>query len=303
VPFDTQDRSLALHTGTGVGTRDGAYRTEVSVVGDDFVAALGLRVITGRGFDKHDAAGAPPVMVISQSLASRLWSGESATGKTARLGSASGPPATVVGVVGDATYRALGDPGIERVYLPLRQHYRDWQTLVVHARGDPRLVLPHVRDVVAGIDPALQTFGTTTMEEAVADSQSPSRIAAVAGGLFGAFALLIAAVGLYAVTASSAVARTREMGVRLALGSTPRALTRLVMSEGARLGFWGLALGLAGAIGVGRAMASLLFDVAPLDPITLAVVSPTLLAVALLATYLPARRAARLDPMGVLRTE
>jgi ABC-type antimicrobial peptide transport system permease subunit len=141
------------------------------------------------------------------------------------------------------------------------------------------------------------------MVEAVDSSQFTSRLAAVAGGVFGVFALFIAAVGLYAVTASNAASRTREMGVRLALGSTPRALAQLVMSDGARLGLWGLAAGLAGAIALGRAMASLLFGVPALDPITLAVVPATLLAVVLAATYLPARRAARLDPMVVLRNE
>jgi predicted permease len=303
VPFDTQDRSLPLYTGGSVNTRDGTYRTDVSVVGDDFVAALGLRLVTGRSFEARDVAGAPAIMVISQSLASRLWPGEAAAGRTVRLGSVSGTPITIVGVVADATFRALGDPSTERVYLPLRQHYRDWQTLVVHTLGNPRLVLPYVRDIIADVDPTLPVFGATTMEDAVDSSQSPSRIAAAAGALFGAFALLIAAVGLYAVTASSVAARTREMGVRLALGSTPRALTRLVMSDGARLGFWGLAAGLAGAIGLARAMASLLFGVPALDPITLAIVPLTLLTVVLVATDLPARRAARLDPMGVLRNE
>ena len=303
VPFDMEDRALPLYLGEAAGTRDGTYRTDVSVVGDDFLAALGLRLIAGRGFARSDAAGAPAVMVISQSLASRLWPGEPAVGKTARLWDASGTPATVVGVVAAATFRAVGDPNVERVYLPLRQHYRDWQTLVVHTLGDPRLVLPHVRDILSGLDPTLPLFGTTTMEEAVDSSRSPSRLAAVSGALFGAFALLIAAVGLYGVTALSVTERTREMGVRLALGSTPQALTRLVMSDGARLGFWGLVAGLVGAIAVERAMASLLFGVPALDPITYAIVPSTLLAVVLVATYLPARRAARLEPMTVLRSE
>lgn len=303
VPFDMEDRNLALYVGEVAGTPDGTYRTDVSVVGDDFVAALGLRLIAGRGFERHDGAGSPAVMVISRSLASRLWPGEPAVGRTARLGNVSGAVVTVVGVVADATFRTFGDPNVERVYLPLEQHYRDWQTLVVHTLGDPRSVLPHVRDILSGVDPALPIFGTTTMEEAIDSSRSTSRLAAGAGGLFGAFALIIAAVGLYGVTALSVAARTREMGVRLALGSTPSALTRLVMSGGARLGFWGLTAGLVGAIVVERAMASLLFGVPALDPITFSIVPSALMIVVLVATYLPARRAGRLDPMSVLRND
>jgi len=174
---------------------------------------------------------------------------------------------------------------------------------VVDTRGDPRAILPRIREAVTSIDPALTVFGATTMEDAIDGSRSPSRIGAGAGVVFGGFALLIAAIGLYAVTASNVTARTREMGVRLALGSTPDQLTRLLIADGARLGVWGMAAGLAGALFVARTMASILFGVSAFDPITIGFVSGTLVSVVLLATYLPARRVARLDPVGVLRNE
>ena len=163
----------------------------------------------------------------------------------------------------------------------------------------------------------LPTFGGITMEEAVASGFSSSRTAAVVAGFFGVIALLIASVGLYAVVAGSVAERTREIGVRLALGCTPASILclsgivdggdvgilRLVMGQGARLGAIGLGIGLIAALGVARAMAGLLFGLSPSDPVTFALVPLTLGAVVLLATYLPARKAVRQDPVTALRSE
>jgi ABC-type antimicrobial peptide transport system permease subunit len=190
-----------------------------------------------------------------------------------------------------------------RAYLPLRQGYRDWETLVVHARGDPSSVTPQLRRVIATLDPTLPVFGVTTMEDAVGSGLATSRTAAGLSGFFGALALLVAAVGLYAVVASGVSERTREIGVRMALGSTPGEVMRLVMRGGARLGAIGLGLGLVGAAAVARTMGGILFGLSPSDPLTFALVPLVLAAVALVATWLPARRAVTLDPIEALRMD
>ena len=303
VPFDTYDQTTAWYVGDFANSRDGTTRINTSVTSDGFVAALGLRLADGRDFTPGDSANAPLVMIVSRSVATRLWPGRSPLGQQARYAGAEGPQVTVVGVVDDATFAVIGDPPGGHLYLPVRQHYRDWQTLVVHTRGDAAATLPRLEQVLASLDPALPAFGKTTMEEAVASGLSTSRTAATIAGFFGVLALLIASLGLYALVAGAVAERTREIGVRLALGCTPAGVLRLMMGEGARLGVIGLGIGLVGAVGVARAMGGLLYGLSPGDPVTFVLVPLTLGVVVLLATYFPARRAVRLDPVAALRSE
>jgi hypothetical protein len=181
-----------------------------------------------------------------------------------------------VGVVDDAKFAVIGDTPGGRLYLPVRQQYRDWQTLVVHTRGEPVAMLPRLERILASLDPALPVFGRTTMEEAVGSGLSTSRTAAAIAGFFGVLALLIASLGLYALVAGAVAERTREIGVRLALGCTRAGVLRLMMEEGARLGAIGLGIGLVGAVGVARAMGGLLYGLSPGDPLTFLLVPLTL---------------------------
>jgi predicted permease len=304
VPFDTYDRSVPLYVeGLRTSARTPTVSVALSVASEGFVPALGLRLIDGREFTVGDSAHTPYVMVVSQSLATQLWPGKNPIGQRARHGSPSGPEIIVVGVVGDAKFATVGDVNPRRAYLSLRQQHRDWQTLVVHTRGEPIGVLRDIKRIVAGVDPTLPTFGFLTMEKAVSGGLASSRTAAMVAGFFGAVALLVAAVGLYAVVASGVTARTREIGVRLALGCTPGGVLRFVMGSGGRIGAWGLAIGLIASAGVARAMSSLLLGLSPNDPLTFAAVPLALAIVVLIATYLPARRAVRLDPVAALRSE
>ena len=304
VPFDTYDRRMAFYVeGLRTNKETPTVAVDISVVGEDFVPALGLRLSDGRQFARADSGGTPEVMVVSQSLAARFWPGVNPIGRHVRRGSPSGPEVTVIGVVADAKFATLGDLTERRAYLPLRQRYRDWQTLVVHTRGEPMAMLRDIKRVVATVDPTLPTFGATTMTEAVASGLSTSRTAAMVAGFFGSLALLIAAVGLYAVVASGVVERTREIGIRLALGSTPTGVLRFVMRGGGRLGAWGLGIGLVAAFGVSVGLSGLLLGLSSRDPLTFAVVPLVLALVVLIATYLPARRAVKLDPVAALRRE
>jgi predicted permease len=303
VPFDTYGQTTAWYVGELANSRDGTTRIPTSIASDGFVAALGLRLEEGRDFTAEDSANAPPVMVVSRTVATRLWPGRNPLGQQVRYGDAEGPLVTVVGVVADAKFAVILDVPGGHLYLPVRQHYRDWQTLVVHTRGDAAGALPRLERVLSGLDPALPTFGKITMEEAVAGGLSTSRTAATIAGFFGVLALLIASLGLYALVAGAVAERTREIGVRMALGSTPAGILRLMMREGARLGAIGLGIGLVGAFGVARAMGGLLFGLSPGDPVTFVAVPVTLGVLVLVATWWPARRAVRLDPVAALRSE
>ena len=304
VPFDTYGRGIGLYVeGARTNAKDGTIGTDASFVSDGFVEALGLRLQEGRELAVGDTAGAPRVMLVSRSLATRLWPGKNPIGQRARHGSASGPEVMVVGVVGDATFQSLGDRSHDRAYLSIRQSYRDWETLVVHTRAEPTASLPQIRAIISSLDPTLPTFGVMTMEQSVGSGFATSRMAASIAGFFAALALLIAAVGLYAVVAGNVHERTREIGVRLALGSTPAGVLRFIMSGGARLAAWGLCIGIVCAVGVARLMEGLLYGLSPSDPLTFALAPAGLVAVVVIATYLPARRAVKLDPIAALRSE
>ena len=304
VPFDTYNRGVALYAeGALTNSKDGTVPTDASSVAEDFIGALGLRLQAGRDFTVADSVGAPLAMIVSRELASRLWPGRDPIGQRARRGGASGPEIIVIGVVGDATFASLGERSYARAYLPLRQRYRDWETIVVHTRGEPAALVPRIRAVIAGADPTLPTFGIMTMEQSVESGFATSRTAASISGFFAALALLIATVGLYAVVAGSVAERTREIGVRLALGSTPGGVLRFIMRGGARLGVWGLAIGLACAVGVAKLMGGILYGLSPSDPVAFALAPLALALVVLVATYLPARRAVKLDPIRALRSE
>jgi putative ABC transport system permease protein len=303
VPFDTYGQATAWYVGDLANSRDGTMIIPTSVASDGLVTSLGFRLEDGRDFTPADSAGGAPVVIVSRAAASRLWPGRNPVGQQVRYGAADGPQVTVVGLVADARFGLIGDAPGGHIYLPLRQHYRDWQTLVVHTRGDAAAILPRLSQVVAGLDPALPTFGATTMEDAVSSGLSTSRSAAAIAGFFGVLALLISSVGLYALVAGAVVERTREIGVRMAIGCTPSGILGLMMRDGARLGAVGLGLGLLGAVGVARAMGGLLYGLSPRDPVTFVAVPLALGFVVLLATWLPARRAVRLDPVAALRSE
>jgi len=304
VPFDTYGRSMSLYVeGASTRSKDGTVSVNSSVASEDFVGALGLRLGAGRVFTTSDSMGAPLVIVVSRQLANRFWPGQNPIGQRARRGGATGPEMTVVGVVEDAKFETLGPTTSARVYVPLRQRYRDWQTLVVHTRGDPAAAVPQLKTAVSSADPALPVYGATTMDLSVENGLSTSRTAATVAAFFGALALLISSVGLYAVVASRVSERTRELGVRMALGSTPKDVMWLVMRGGARLGLAGLAIGLGGSVVVARLMAALLYGMSPADPMTFVLVPLMLAIVVLVATYIPARRAVKLDPIVALRNE
>jgi ABC-type antimicrobial peptide transport system permease subunit len=204
-------------------------------------------------------------------------------------------------VARDGKYITLGEPPTDYFFLPFWQNYDGRMTLIAHTSGDPESVVAGIRQEVKALDEQLPVYGVRTAAEFLDRVLSgPKSIAAVVSG-FGALALLLAAIGLYGVMSYSVAQRTREIGVRIALGAGSRDLRRMILRQGLRLSLGGVALGLAGAFGLTRLMASLLYSVSATDPLTFIVIPLSLIVVALLACWIPARRATKVDPMVALR--
>ncbi len=274
-------------------------------VGGDYFRTLGIPLLRGRAFTSADTQAAPRVAVINQTLARLNWPGEDPLGKRVAIGDpAEGAPwRTVVGLVPDVKYRSLEHEPEPEMYVPGAQSPMDWIYFVVRTEGDPVSLAPALRQQIASLDPNLPVFAVGTLEQLVTRSVGQRRFTMLLLGSFAALALLLAVVGIYGVMSYAVSRRTHEIGIRVALGAQRDDILKLVGGQGMALALLGVGLGLAGAFAVTRFLSSLLFGITPTDPLTFAGVAFVLAAVALLACYLPARRATRVDPMVALRYE
>jgi predicted permease len=269
-------------------------------VGPRYFAMIGTLVVRGRDFTPQDDAGAPRVVIVNETMARRYWPERDAVGGQLRFGA---DWLTVVGVAKDATYRDLGERPAPWFFLPILQWYRSDATLVVRTAGDPLALAAPVQELARGLDPNLALFNVRTLEAHIGAADVRQRVAGQVLGLFGLIGLVIACVGVYGLVAFSVAQRTREIGVRVAMGARPADVLRLVLGQGARLVSIGAGIGLAFAFVLALALRSLLFGVAPWDPVTYIAVTVFLLVVALAASFVPARRATRVDPVVALRCE
>jgi predicted permease len=288
--------------GKAAGGEDG-MSTGFNVVGPRYFETMGTRLVRGRDFTEADREGAPPVAVVNETLASLLWPGEDPLGKRLSFEGPEGPFLEVVGVARDGKYRSLGDRPRPYLYRPLFQSYQPRMTLVVRTSGEPTALAGAVRAQLHALDPNLPVAEARTLEEQFDLSLLPARVAAYTLGGFGLLALALAAIGVYGVVSYSVAQRTREIGVRVALGAGARDVLRLVLGEGLSVVGLGLALGLALAFAAARLFAGFLYGVGAADPLTFVFVPALLGAIALAAGYLPARRATKVDPMVALRHE
>jgi putative ABC transport system permease protein len=296
--FDTRiDAQGALIDAEHLG-----YRTDRNSVSPSYFETMGITILRGRGFTARDVATSTPVAVINEAVAERLWPGQEAVGKRF-VRTWGGPALEVIGIARDAKYRNLFEQRRLTFYQPLAQDYQ--AALVVHLRpsGDPMALAGPLQHTVHALDPEIPVYRIQPLAERLAGSLGQQRTAATLIGGFGALALLLAAIGLYGAIAYSAAQRTREFGIRLALGAQAPDLLRQVLREGVMLGALGLAIGLVGAVAITRVLRSQLFGVTPTDPLSFTVVSLLLLVVAVVASLVPARRATRVDPMVALRSE
>lgn len=276
---------------------------DIRYVSPTFFSALRIPLKTGRAFTDQDRRGGQPVVVIDETLAKQYWPDEDPIGKHMRNDS-SGPWHTIVGVVGHVKGSDLaGDTGKGTYYYSMFQRPLPFTTFLVRTESDPaRLAVP-MRQAVQAIDPAQPVSNVKTLSDMVASSLAPRRFIVTLLGFFAAVALLMAVLGLYGVISYSVTQRTQELGIRMALGAQRRQVLSLVIGQGMRLAVMGALIGLLASLGASRLLRNQLFQVSAFDPVTFIAMAALLIGAALLASYVPARRATRVDPMDALRYE
>ena len=280
---------------------------DVAVATPGYFRAMGIEVVRGRAFTSADDERAPQVVLLSETAARRHFAGEDPLGKVIRLGMGRGrgrkAGGEVVGIVRDVKHRGLAKESPPEIYVPYAQFPLQSMAVVMRTDVPPRTLAVGAEEAVHALDPQLAVVRVATLEELVARSISQPRFYTLLLGAFAGSALFLAALGLFGVMSYAVAQRTRELAVRLALGARQHELRRMVLREALALGAVGLVLGLGGALLVSRALTTLLYSVSPSDPATLAAVAGVLLATTVLAGYLPARRATRIDPVVALRAD
>ena len=306
VPFAEGDNQQEFVVeGREPGPTDPIPVASVWPVSPEYFSAVGTPLLDGRAFTDADRDSAARVVIIDRTIADKYWPGGGALGQRIKLGArnATNPWLTIVGLAGSIRHQSLGQAPNNRAYLPLTQVTR-WRTrMAIRAEGDPVAMTRQVREAVRAIDPELPVFGFETMEQSVANSLSTERLTNRLLLGFAGVALLLAAIGIYGVMSLNVGSRLGEFGIRMALGASPGQVSRLVVRHGLTLVLPGVAFGLVGAAVLTRFLASLLFGVKPVDPLTFSVVTGLLLVVAAAACWVPARRAVSSDPLTALRGE
>jgi predicted permease len=273
------------------------------VITPGYIPTLGLTLLEGRDLTERDDQGAPGAVIVNETLARRLWPGQDPLGRQLRVEDGGPNPRTVVGLVRDVKQREWTAPAGPEMYLAYLQNPSSSLTLVVRAAGAPLALAPAIQQEIAAVDPRLPAARPRLMEAVVADAVGQPRFNLLLLDVFAGIALLLAAVGIYGVMAYAVSRRRQELGIRLALGARRGQILTLVLSDGMRLAAAGVAVGLLAALALTRMMGALLYEVSATDPATFAALAVVLTSAALLACYLPARRATSIDPMTALRQE
>jgi predicted permease len=275
-----------------------------NIVSPEYFTTWGLPILEGRGFAETDDEDAPRVAVVTRAFAQRVWPGQSALGKRFKIAK-DGPQIQVVGVSGDIQYFSIGETPKPFFFRPYAQNYRGTFTVTVHGAVDPASLAKQLRATISSLDPTLPVFDVFTFDDHVRNGRAllGTRIGAWFAAVFGVLALVLASVGVYGVISYSVAQRRREIGIRVALGARASEVIGLVIRQGLRIAIAGTFLGLVLTLAVTQVLTKLLYGVAPRDPIILGGVAMSLAFVGAVASLLPARRAAMVDPLVALREE
>jgi putative ABC transport system permease protein len=301
----TESTALRIPAHPAADPNDRPY-SNYTMASPGYFVAVGTPLLRGRDFLESDTADSMPVTIINSAMAKKYWPGEDPIGKQVGPLSRLYPVATVIGIVADTKRLSLREEPPPEMYVPYTQ--KVWPSLltmdvVLRTKVDPVSAAAAARETIHSVDPDLPLANIATLETLVDGSMTQQRFAMFVLGAFGALALLLASIGMYGVISYSTMQRTQEIGIRMALGAQRRSVVAMVLGHGGRLASLGIAIGLIAALAMGHTMASFLYGVRPTDPLTLAAVSLLLLTVALVACYVPARRAMRTDPVIALRYE
>ncbi|MFI5312074.1 MAG: ABC transporter permease [Gemmatimonadales bacterium] len=272
---------------------------QMNVVSPGYFETMGIR-LRGRGFTAQDDSGAPRALVINQRFVDHYFAGKDPVGRIVKT---HGKDHVVIGVVPTGKYQRLGEDPTAFMYFAQAQDWESGMTVHIRTAGDPAAMIPTLRAEIAALDPSLPLSNVRSMETHLGIALLPARLSGAVLGIFGILGLVLAAVGIYGVMAYSVSQRTREIGIRMAIGAASRDVVRLVMGQGLALVLGGTAIGLSGAIAASRLIRGVLYGGGENDPVTFVVVPLVLIGVAMLATWIPARRASELDPLLALRRE
>jgi putative ABC transport system permease protein len=305
LPMSGNDVGMGFTVDGRPETADPARRKSANFYGvsPDYFRTMGIRLVAGRLFTERDDEHAPLVMVIGETFAKRYWPNGDAVGHRLTIGYNSTGAREIVGIVADVKQLTLSNPAPLEMYTPFPQAPWPFMTVVARTHGDPVALTAGLRAALARIDPDEPAAEIKTLDEFVARTVATPRFTAALFSGFAGLSLLLAAFGLFSVTAYSVAQRAREIGIRLALGAQPSTVVTLILSQALGMGLVGLGVGLAGAFAASRLLRALLFGVGAGDPATYAAVTAVLLAVIAAAAYFPARRATRVDPMIALRAD
>jgi predicted permease len=299
LPLSGQDSRRGIIV-EGRGSSDSPTRAHPRSVTPGYFRAMSIRLASGRFFTDVDRAGAPPVAIVNETMARSYWPGQSPIGRRVTF-TGTRDAREIVGVIRDVRHWGLGLPVNPEMYVPLAQFPAQAMTVVVSTQGNPSALAGAVREQLRSFDPNLPLSNVRPMTEVAARSVVSHRAAMLLLAIFGGLALVLAAAGIYGVMAHLVALRSSEIGLRMTLGATPSELMRAVLKEGLLQTVIGLTLGLGAAAIVMRGFQSMLYEISPTDPFTLAAVAMILIATAVAASAIPARRAMRVDPVQALR--
>jgi len=285
------------------GPSDKGLVLDVTRVSPEYFATIGVPLLQGRNFNDADTPKSPRVAIVNETMAHKFWPNENAVGKRFRLRGLDGPEVEIVGIAADHKVNSLGESPAPYIHYAISQAPDPAEIIVTRGRGDAAPLLANVRREIAAIEPNAVFLDNQTMDAQVAATLLPARLGAIAVSIVGAVAMALAAIGLYGVIAYAVARRSREIGIRMALGAQPSAVVRMVLRQGLGLAAVGLGVGIVIALGAATALSKALYGISIVDPIAWGVTLATLLTVAALANVVPARRASIIDPSAALRAE